>query len=494
MSFAAAIEEASKAALCGWLANGGNAAVATWIVNGSRTPMTAIAGAAAGLGLLALNYGCNYDPDAATGASDFVNGQCSGWDAYLLRQDGYPSYGAWATKFDADTWDWVGWNANGKPEFRNKTTGALFQASDYSLAKNAEVAYGDGATKTACTEGPTGSPEPYQPYTYVDATTNCSYVVEHESYVFDDTGTVTPVLKISKGAGTRASGGIIGGCNFNPVIVIPPGGGGGGGGTYPWNPGPDGPGGTPWWWPIAQTALGNLIGGLIKDLLTDSEGATARKVAELLVGSDSGMLPAVTYDLLEPCDPEGTGARQHEVPIPGAPALTAIAARCDALEIFQQYQKDYRQPTCSLKTPRSGDPVTVRFVSDEPSTAGERPLQKTLTYLDQTASLLDVHTDHWKDFSWQAGPVCVISKGLSWGEPQVWASTAEEGKRVIAHAAQVAGVDLTDPKHSWLVTGSSSPRVGQAGTMRVQWRSGLICVSKRSGPSGLPVLAGPAHP
>ena len=216
------------------------------------------------------------------------------------------------------------------------------------------------------------------------------------------------------------------------------------------------------------------------------------KLIEFIMATQSGG----QYVLREPCDPDGDGVfEERTVDFQGGyTVFGALLNRLDALAALEQAAKELRQPTCSLKTPIVGEPVTVRFVSDEPSAAGHSPLQKTLGYRDQSAALLEAHTDHWKDFVWQAGPVCVISKGLSWGEPQVWAASADEGKRVIAHAALVAGVDLTDPKHSWLITGSSSPRVGQAGTMRVQWRRGLICVSKRSGPSPLPVLAGPPHP
>ena len=216
------------------------------------------------------------------------------------------------------------------------------------------------------------------------------------------------------------------------------------------------------------------------------------KLIEFIMATQSGG----QYVLREPCDPDGDGVfEERTVDFQGGyTVFGALMNRFDALAALEQAAKELRQPTCSLKPAITGEPVTVRFVSDEPSTAGERPLQKTLTYRDQTAALLETHTDHWKDFVWQAGPVCVISKGLSWGVPQVWAATAEEGKRVISHAAAVAGVDLTNPKHEWIVTGSSTPRTGQAGTMRVQRRSGLICVSKRSGSSGLPVLAGPAQP
>jgi hypothetical protein len=56
-------------------------------------------------------------------------------------------------------------------------------------------------------------------------------------------------------------------------------------------------------------------------------------------------------------------------------------------------------------------------------------LVKRFRYRDQSGAQLEAHVAHWDSFRWEAGPVCVIHKGLEWGTPQVWAATAEEGKR-----------------------------------------------------------------
>jgi hypothetical protein len=88
--------------------------------------------------------------------------------------------------------------------------------------------------------------------------------------------------------------------------------------------------------------------------------------------------------------------------------------------------------------------------------------------------------------------VIVVSKNLSWGTPKVWAATAAEGKRVIEHAATIAGVDLNDPKHEWIVTGSADPRYGKSGRMRVDTRGGeFVRVTSRPGPSGPPTGVAP---
>jgi len=123
--------------------------------------------------------------------------------------------------------------------------------------------------------------------------------------------------------------------------------------------------------------------------------------------------------------------------------------------------------------------------------AGERPLRKQLRYRDQTGASLEAHTDHWRGFEWQAGPVCVIHKGAAWGVPQVWAASAVEGKRVLRHAGVIAGIDV-DEVGQWVVTGTLDPRYGRTGTMLVKGlANGAISVTKREGANGLPQVSTP---
>jgi hypothetical protein len=123
--------------------------------------------------------------------------------------------------------------------------------------------------------------------------------------------------------------------------------------------------------------------------------------------------------------------------------------------------------------------------------AGERPLRKTFSYRDLEGSPLEDHTEHWRGFEWDAGPVCVIHKGGRWGVPQVWAISAAEGKRVIRHAAAIAGIDC-DQEGRWVVTGTLDPRYGKTGKMLVKGlRDGAIAVTKREGPNGLPQVVVP---
>jgi hypothetical protein len=123
--------------------------------------------------------------------------------------------------------------------------------------------------------------------------------------------------------------------------------------------------------------------------------------------------------------------------------------------------------------------------------AGERPLRKVFRYRDQSGASLEAHTEHWREFEWDAGPVCVIHKGAPWGVPQIWAASAAEGKRVIRHAGAIAGID-PDQDGEWIVTGSLDPRYGRTGRMLVKGlRDGAISVTKRDGPSALPQVGIP---
>lgn len=117
---------------------------------------------------------------------------------------------------------------------------------------------------------------------------------------------------------------------------------------------------------------------------------------------------------------------------------------------------------------------------------GTKRLRKTLQYRDQAGAGEAAHVAHWEGFTFQAGPVIVASEG-PWGCCKVWAATEAEGKRVIRHAAAIAGWDPdADPQGRWIVTSSANPRYGRTGLMRVRARSGFLEVSKRDGPDGMP--------
>jgi hypothetical protein len=123
---------------------------------------------------------------------------------------------------------------------------------------------------------------------------------------------------------------------------------------------------------------------------------------------------------------------------------------------------------------------------------GDKPLRKVLSYRDQSGQTLETHTEHWREFIWEAGPIVVTHQGGTWGRIQVWAATAEEGKRVIRHAGEVAGVD-PDETGEWYIHSAVNSRYGKTGTMAPKsLGQGAISVTMRAGPSGLPDVVVPS--
>jgi hypothetical protein len=176
----------------------------------------------------------------------------------------------------------------------------------------------------------------------------------------------------------------------------------------------------------------------------------------------------------------------REVPLPAAPILNGIVQRLDAMEVLMQGLKDFKQPTCARPRPQ-GELVTVNFRSQAHSVESRQYLRKQLRYRDNANREEAEHVAHWEGFEWQAGPAIVTSKGASWGIVQVWASDQLEGRRVIEHAASIAGVNLRDREHSWVDSVPRSSRYGRSGLMAVERTiDGRPCISKRVGPSGQP--------
>ena len=168
--------------------------------------------------------------------------------------------------------------------------------------------------------------------------------------------------------------------------------------------------------------------------------------------------------------------------------ILGLARRMDALAWMINNAALIPYIECSKCGPvLEGEWVTVRFESVENSPLGTRPLRKLFRYRSQSALDLGQKAAYWENFTWNAGAVCVQHKGAWWGTPQCWAANADEGKRVIRFAGLEAGID-PDVLGEWVISGSSDPRYGQPGSMKVAKVSGLEWVTSRQGPSGLPLL------
>ena len=208
-----------------------------------------------------------------------------------------------------------------------------------------------------------------------------------------------------------------------------------------------------------------------------------------LLNSQKG---GTTYELKSVCecpsDEENCEEETTTVSTGGGYYVDEILARIDAIPPLLQAHKDYKQPICNEKPELEGDFRTISFISDERTTAGDRYLSKRFRYRSQSGADLDTLVDHWKDFQWNAGPVCVQHSGHSWGTPQVWAATSDEGKRVIQHAGREAGIDPSEVG-KWTVSGSNNPRFGLSGRMRVNTRGGYYWITERLGSDQRPLVA-----
>ena len=192
------------------------------------------------------------------------------------------------------------------------------------------------------------------------------------------------------------------------------------------------------------------------------------------------------------CEKDASGepiSEAVEVPIPVLKAPEAQIARLDAIVELLQAHKNFKQPVCPNERPKlEGNWRTISFRSTEPSPYGKSCIRKRFRYRSVSGIGLGELVDHWKDFTWTTGPVCVTHKGYSWGTPQVWAATADEGKRVIQHAAREAGFDA-DQVGEWGISNSASPRYGVSLPVKVDTTGGYYWITARDGEDGRPIVA-----
>lgn len=284
-----------------------------------------------------------------------------------------------------------------------------------------------GATCADDPDQPGPPPPPPPPYTHVTEE-GCELTVNFQAWGQMPDGTAGPIFRIEPAEGTRASGGIIGGCNFNPTIVYSPGGGGGDGGQppgpipVPYLPDPDGEG-NPLWKKLLEAALAGAVSGLVQNLFDQTDA----KLDQLLACA------------------------------------------------------------CPEKPVQEGDYRTISFRAKETSPYGSARLRKRFKYRSQSGLDLRAVVDHWRDFEFAAGPITVGHVGSSLGSPQVWAASIDEGKRVIRHAGGEAGID-PDQVGEWRVGGSDNARYGVSGEMKVDTTGGYYWITARDGSDGLPLV------
>jgi hypothetical protein len=492
-SFADKLDNAAGGALCAALQVSGEALVGAGAVSlafGGAGAVPIALGAAA---LMASEAGCTWDPDGnygpPAGAPIDICDKPVGETRITTTVDGLPNDStAWLKEIYAITFVRSDPCSSGAGKQVYRITG--LSASGGNVDAEVKSGFCDTSPEIwsqefrngdAC-EVPITPADPLPvipPYIYTDPDDGCKLTVNWKGFSTDGNGHVSPVFKIEPGPQQlRGSGGIIGGCNFEPVIYTgPPGGPPRPPITGPWDPLWDLPdaGPNPW-----ADFLRNLAAGVAAEVIYNT-----------LQSFFQTIYPGLIYRMVSVCETDSGGepiSESVDVPIPPLAAPDAQLARLDAIVALLQASKNFKQPVCPPDRPELlGDWVTVRFESLEISPQGTRPLRKLFRYRSQSALDLGQIAAYWENFQWNAGPVCVQHKGAWWGTPQCWASNAEEGKRVIRFAGLEAGID-PDGIGEWVISGSSDPRFGMPGTMQVAKVQGLEWVTSRQGPSGLPLL------
>ena len=487
------LDRAAQAAACHTLFAAGASLVGTGAVSVVAAGVGFVPLTAGMLTLLAHEYACGEGPLGGTEPNPNLDG-CQQVDGYGDLQVNWQ--GEWVLAFPPGNNS----HAAGKRAVEI-TDQYVFQSVDSQWVSYIEWTISDGSatsstqfrsysedivraakwrispTEGTCIRG-SNEPQPIPPeatetYVYTDESTNCTYNVTLQGFMaLSEGGAVEPVFLIEGASGTRADGGVMGGCNFSPTIYMPGGGGGGGGIPIPVPPVPPVPDdGLPWW---VAPILG-AVGGAIANQVLDSIGDALAPTFE----------PA-TFTLTAPCDVDENGqqlTRTWEF-LEGSFQERMNAHQVALMEILQQHL-DWKTPTCSDENEKpvlEGEWVTTRWESVEKMPHSGHRLRKQFRYRSKSSLDLGQRSAYWEHFQWEAGDVCVIHKDAWWGTPQIWAASEEEGKRVIRFAAGEAGLD-PDQTGKWIVSRSSSPRYGMSGTMKIQLYKGFPWISSRGGAS-----------
>jgi hypothetical protein len=180
-----------------------------------------------------------------------------------------------------------------------------------------------------------------------------------------------------------------------------------------------------------------------------------------------------------PAGPPGPQGPQGPKGDPGEGGCSCDAIR-DLLDPLDKKLDQILENLTPCKPILEGQWVTTRWISDEKMVDSNRRLRKLFRYRTKSSRDLGQLSAYWEQFSWRAGSVCVRHTGAWWGDPQVWAESPEEGKRVIRHAATEAGLN-PDQIGQWAVSSSRSPRYGMSGTMKVLRHLDFPWVASRDG-------------
>ncbi len=380
-----------------------------------------------------------------------------------VTQSGLGSNGKWIVYVE---WSWTG-GTTGSADAQFSTEQQARECT-FSLVAN------EGSACINSDPQPKPPPEAFDPIPYTDPVTNCNYTVQLQGFAEEQPGGVVQPVYLIEGVTEERAGGRMGGCNFPPTIYSP--GFGGGGRQIPVPPGgspPDGPGGVPWW-------AGPVIGGAV--------GAGLQLIGDEIARMSEPDVNEGSFLFTAPCDVDNNGdPLTQQYNFEKSSFNQRLLNHQIALMDMLQQHLNWKTPTCNAKPKLEGDWVTLRFESDEPSPHSNRAIRKLLRYRSQSGAELGAITDYWRGFTWTTGAVSVQHADAWWGTPQVWAVSADEGKRVLRHVAGEAGID-PDQVGRWIISGSRNPRYGVSLPVKFAQLDGGPWVTQRDVPSGPPLI------
>ena len=486
-----ALESFSETAMCAWMGQAGVQNAVGWVQGGlaiAPSPYTK----AAAIALTALKYGCSFDPGPE---SPIPQEGCQGRATPTFVQFYDPGYKAippgWVSSVQDENFEVnmsevksivgiVGQKestAQGVPVYQ---VIADYVLKDGSTARvtNSSFTYepvtqlrmfdnGSACTKEPDPDPPGPTPDPVEPITGFSEELNCNITATLTGFRLNSDGTASPVIKYTteqtqnrqNNPATRND--IVQNCNWYGDLVY----------TGPSNcdcptvtPLPENPD------PIPAPPEPGACPDPCPEIKPEPVGESQ-------------------YLMTAPCEKDAQGNNlEWERTIPASTGLPAISARLEALSEQISQNLSWKTPICNEQPEIEGNWRTISFRSDSTSPYGNSRLRKRFRYRSTNSLGLGEIVDYWKDFTFQSGSVVVGHVGSSWGSPQVWASSEDEGKRVIRHAAGEAGID-PDQVGRWAIGSSSSSRFGVSDTMKVDTTGGYYWITSRDGSDNRPVVA-----
>ena len=455
------------------------------------TPAGEVVLSTAGLAVMAMQYGCPWDPETPGPQGPTPTKGCKeyavGGGPLYVYPDGsrlensisgfYVEAGSLPPSQGSSFWDVFVQDVPDGP-YRNVVRNLGLKEWQWL-----EIIPANGSV--CRTQFPPAPPPKPDTHTYTDPETGCTLNVDFLGFAQEPGDLVSPIFTVEPASQERTDGGVIGGCNFSPVIVYggpggPGGGGGSGGGGGPIigpkpDPLPPDTPDKPWW--------KDWVDSIVK-------GAAAGLTEEIIENLLNPSYEAASYELIAACDRDENGELEKYVyEFPKQSYQDRLMAWQFALAEMQQADVSWATRTCS------GKPAdlflhwrSITFESDDYTETGNSRLVKRLRYRGSSPGDVIQLREHWKDFEWDTGGVVVYHSGSPVGTPQVWAASVDEGKRVLRHAFGEAGID-PDQVGEWGTSSSDNPRYGVSRRVKLKTIDGCWMATARSGPSGWPEAA-----